>query len=319
MNTQGALTTRLFRVTLSQDQRTVPFRQEDQLHIIAAILRSLAMALAFVMAIAAHECGHYVFIRAGGIPVEEVCLGEGPVLIEGHLPDGAKFRVCAYPFSGFVQANRGYLMSYPPSVPFFIGMFLAGIFSTTLLACCLYALYAALGGLEKGFWRLLWFGFRHSFLSLLLVPFQLVYGVLTFTLWEMIARSWPVRIIVPFLIDEKLVDVKSDGESIPVSPGTVSWIGMIAVAMFLISLFGIMPFGATSDISMIIRILAIEYGSRWLIDPMSLIILLNLAILALLVVFVLQLLVFLIVSIFKQSLANENNSSPGDSKHDGRD
>ncbi len=260
----------------------------------------LAIVLVYSTAIAVHECGHYISIKATGIPVTEVCLGEGPVLIETHLPDGATLRLHALPFSGYVQPSVTHMRQSPPSRMTGIIIYSAGVMHTTIWSCVLFTLFAAFSGLGSGFWRSLWFGLRRSFIMLLVFPFQASYGVLTFQSYGMISRSWPIRMVNSFLLAD-LFQHDENGRQTVLPHGAVQWIGMFAVVFLLCSVLGMIPVSMDSDPAMMFR-LAMSFVPSLQFDAMTALLTIQMVIAAVVFLFLLQSLLLVLLLMLKRRL-----------------
>jgi hypothetical protein len=278
------------------------------LYLLKLFFRVVVLVAVFSSSIAVHECGHYVFVRAAGIPVEEVCIGEGSVVAEGRLPDGAIIRLRAIPFSGFVRPDERYQREHPPSTVLSIGMFGAGIATTTVLSCLLFIVFGALTGITTGFWRAVWFGIRRTFVALLLFPWLLIYGLLTLRS-PLILLNNPHFIILKSFLFGRSVQCQSNRSEVKiVSPWPLMWLGMLAVMMLVCSLIGLIPQSVYSDPTMVIVFALSWFESVLPFSPFDVVEIWATFITVLIIMFLVQSLILLVIAPLRGRTVKEGES-----------
>ncbi|MBU0625452.1 site-2 protease family protein [Patescibacteria group bacterium] len=256
------------------------------MHLVKMLSRLLVLLVFLSLSISVHECGHYVVTRAYGVPVEEVCLGEGPVVFETRLPDGAIFYLRAIPFSGYVRPNY-FIASLTLSTVDYIVAYGAGIFSTILLSCLLFILLAVMGGVSANFWSAVWFGLRRTLVVVLLFPWWLLSGIVTFRSLPMAINSFPFRVILAFSGGLGL-EIRTDQGDRKIIHYRLLWIGMWSVVLLFISLFGLLPVSGSSDPAMMLRLGLSLLKNPLPLDSLTITLVWFSALVALLISFLLQ-------------------------------
>lgn len=275
------------------------------MYLVKILSRLLILSALFSLSIAVHECGHYTAIRAYGVQVEEVCLGEGPVIFEIQLPEGAIFYLRAIPFSGYVRPNY-FIASLTLSTVDYIVVYGAGIFSTTLLSCLLFMLLAAISGISTNFWSAAWFGLRHTLVVILLFPWWLLSGVMTFRSLSMALSSFPSRIILAFSSGSSL-EVRTREDDRKIIHHSLLWVGVWSIALLLISLFGLLPVSGSSDPAMMLRLGLSLFRNPPPFDPSMIILVWFSVMVALLFSFLLQSILQLILLVIRSRVATGEN------------
>jgi membrane-associated protease RseP (regulator of RpoE activity) len=152
-------------------------------------MRLIVILTMLMIAVTAHEYGHYRVMLANGVEVREFAVGIGPVLWQKPLSTGTMFQLRALPLGGFVKPAEGAMEKASPWVNLRIAM--AGMFANSLFAFLVLLPCYLLGLKQPDFLtRLRWFAFLGPRLT---SPIAAL--VMSFGLW----------LAMPFLIVSLLV------------------------------------------------------------------------------------------------------------------